>query len=340
MMPDEPERGGGRGAEPRIALPRSISPAAFAGLSPDARITGLGGETMGTGWTVRAVLPAGQTPAGVRAAIVARLDGIVAEMSHWSPASLLSRFNRSAAGSWTTLPPDFARVMAEGLAIAEASGGAFDPTIGRLVDLHGFGPVPADRPADASQVARALGDSGWRRLDFTPADRRLRQPGGLSLDLSGIAKGYAVDAVADLLTASGIAHALVEIGGELVGRGVRPDGQPWWVDLEVPPGLTLAPFRVALHGLAVATSGDYRRGGHTIDPRTGYPVVDPVASVSVVHRSALEADAWATALTVLGVDEGIAMAAREGLAARLVTVRGGDPVEHITSALAEMLSDD
>nr|WP_318781324.1 FAD:protein FMN transferase [Sphingomonas aliaeris] len=164
--------------------------------------------------------------------------------------------------------------------------------------------------------------------------------GGLSLDLSGIAKGYAVDAVADLLAASGIAHALVEIGGELVGRGVRPDGQPWWVDLEVPPGLTLAPFRVALHGLAVATSGDYRRGEHTIDPRTGYPVVDPVASVSVIHRSALAADAWATALTVLGVHEGIAMAEREGLAARLVTVRGGVAVEHITPALAEMLADD
>lgn len=332
MMPVEPE--------PRIALPRTISPKSFVGLSRGAAIADLGGETMGTRWSVRAVLPAGMTAAGVRAAIVARLDAIVAEMSHWSPTSIVSRFNRAAAGSWTALPPDFARVMAEGLAIAQTTGGAFDPTIGRLVDLHGFGPVAVEGPADPGRIGQALGDSGWRRLAFTPADRRLRQPGGLSLDLSGIAKGYAVDAVADLLAASGVVHALVEIGGELVGRGVRPDGQPWWVDLEVPPGLRLAPLRIALHGIAVATSGDYRRGGHTIDPRTGYPVENHVVSASVVHRSALEADAWATALTVLGPQEGMPLAGQAGIAARLVTLHDGEAIEHITPALAEMLADD
>lgn len=325
---------------PRIALPATISPTAFVGLDPAAAITDLGGDTMGTCWTVRAVLPPGLTAAEVHAAIVARLDGIVAEMSHWSPTSLLSRFNRSPGGHWTMLPPDFAHVMSEGLAIAEATGGAFDPAIGRLVDLHGFGPVPTDRAPIAEEIDAALGVSGWHRLTFTSADRRLRQPGGLSLDLSGIAKGHAVDAVADLLGAMGIGHALVEIGGELAGRGVRPDGQPWWVDLEVPPGQTLAPMRVALHGLAVATSGDYRRGSHTIDPRTGWPTANGVISASVIHASALAADAWATALTVLGAADGMVLAGERGIAARIVTLGDGGIKEHISPALIAMLAED
>ncbi|KQS05202.1 thiamine biosynthesis protein ApbE [Sphingomonas sp. Leaf357] len=294
---------------------------------------------MGTCWNVRAILPPGVTAASVDAAIVARLDKIVAEMSHWSPTSLLSRFNRSAGGRWATLPPDFAHVISEGLAIAKATSGAFDPAIGWLVDLHGFGPEPADRAPTAAEIAAARESSGWHRLTFTPADRRLHQPGGLSLDLSGIAKGHAVDAVADLLGTLGIVHALVEIGGELVGRGVRPDGQPWWVDLETPPGQTLAPMRIALHGLAVATSGDYRRGSHTIDPRTGWPTANGVVSASVIHISALAADAWATALTVLGARDGMALAGERGLAARILTLGEGGILEHISPALIAMLTE-
>lgn len=323
----------------RIALPAVISTAALAACDPRAIVTALAGETMGTCWSVRAVLPAGTIAADVEAAIVARLDGIVDQMSHWSPTSALSRFNRSPAGRWTVLPPDFAHVIASGLAVAAATQGAFDPAIGRLVDLSGFGPLPADAPPTDAALAAALAASGWRRLDYSAGDRRLRQPGGLSLDLSGIAKGFAVDAVADLLAGLGIRHALVEIGGELVGRGVRPDGEPWWVDLEVPPGCdTLAPLRIALHGLAVATSGDYRRGAHTLDPRTGRSTCNHVVSASVVHGDALGADAWATALTVMG-PEGIATAAAAGIAGRIVTLRDGTPCEYLTPALAAMLDD-
>ncbi|WP_249054868.1 FAD:protein FMN transferase [Sphingomonas insulae] len=288
----------------RIALPAVIDPAAVAAHDPAAAIVDLGGETMGTRWHVRAVLPAGMTVAAVGAAIVARLDGIVNEMSHWSPTSRLSRFNRADAGAWVTLPPDFAHVVAGGLAIAAATGGAFDPTIGRLVELWGFGPTPVTTSPTDFALAQAKAATGWQRLTYTPGDRRLRQPGGLSLDLSGIAKGHAVDAIADVLAQCGVRHALTEIGGEFVGRGIRPDGEPWWVDLEVPPGSDLAPLRIALHRLAVATSGDYRRGAHTIDPRTGRSVANGVVSASVIHADALTADAWATALTVLGPGEG------------------------------------
>ncbi|TCQ01002.1 ApbE family protein [Sphingomonas sp. PP-F2F-A104-K0414] len=133
-----------------------------------------------------------------------------------------------------------------------------------------------------------------------------------------------------------ILHALVEIGGELVGRGIRPDGDPWWVDLESPQGLTLPPLRIALHGQAVATSGDYRRGAHPLDPRTGRPIKTGVVSVSVIHQTALDADAWATALTVLGPD-GLGLADDHGIAARLVAMIDGQPQEYVTPALAEMI---
>lgn len=321
----------------RIALPAVIDPATLDARDPAAAITDLGGETMGTCWQVRAVLPSRLDAIAAHEAVTARLDGIVAEMSHWSPDSLLSRFNRAPAASWMTLPPDFAHVIADGLRLAAISDGAFDPTIGRLVDLWGFGPLRPARPPTDVELAAARAASGWRKLAYSPGDRRLRQPGGLSLDLSGIAKGFAADAVADTLAGLGIVHALVEIGGECVGRGVRPDGQPWWVDLETPPGVELAPLRVAAHGLAVATSGDYHRGKHTIDPRTGRSTDNAVVSVSVIADTALAADACATALTVLGPETGVALAARENIAARIVTAGKGNTREHCTPALLAML---
>ncbi|KQM68130.1 thiamine biosynthesis protein ApbE [Sphingomonas sp. Leaf17] len=292
---------------------------------------------MGTRWSVRLALPSGQAADAIAAAIVARLDDLVAQMSHWSQTSDLARFNRSPAGHWAALPADFAQVMAEGLAIAAKTDGAFDPAIGRLVDLWGFGPVAVAAPPTPATIAGALAASGWRRLALR--DGHLRQPGELALDLSGIAKGQAVDAVAVLLRDLGVDHALVEIGGELAGMGVRPDGQPWWVDLEVPPGADVAPLRIALHGIAVATSGDYVRGAHTLDPRSGRPVANGVVSASVVHATALAADAWATALTVAGAEAGVAMATAHGIAARIVTVVGGVTHEYLTPGMAAMLAD-
>ncbi len=320
----------------RIALPPTIDTAAFAARDPSAAPLDLHGETMGTSWSVRFAGSAGTDPSPIRAAIVARLAGLVAEMSHWEPDSLLSRFNRSAPGTWTTLPSDFAHVVTRGLAIAEITGGAFDPAIGTLVDAWGFGPVPVACPPSTPEIETARATSGWSRLSFAHTGAHLRQPGGTALDLSGIAKGHAVDIIADLLRDAGLPNALVEIGGELVGRGIRPDGDPWWVDLESPPRLTLPPLRIALHGQAVATSGNYRRGAHTLDPRTGRPINTGVVSASVIHQTALDADAWATALTVLGPD-GLGLAHDHGIAARLVTEIGGSEQEYVTPALAKML---
>jgi thiamine biosynthesis lipoprotein len=323
--------------EPRIALPTIISPAALRRCDPSRLVMTLSGRALGTSWQVRFAMGRQSVPTRLREAIEARLAGIVSQMSQWEPQSLLSRFNRAEAGAWFALPQDFATVIKTALDIAERSDGAFDPTLGRAAALLGYGALPANgRPSDA-ELDEATAAAGWRRLVYEPEGCRLRQPGGLWLDLSGIAKGYAVDAIAGLLRASGIEDSLVEIGGELVGSGLKPDGQPWWVDLEIPPGVDLPGLRIGLHDMAVATSGDYVRGAHTLDPRSGRPLRPVVASVSLLHPSAMLADAWATALTVLGPDRGAAFASREALATRIIARDGDRMIETVSPSLRAML---
>ncbi|WP_337846565.1 FAD:protein FMN transferase [Sphingomonas sp.] len=277
---------------------------------------------MGTRWSAAIVAP----PPGVAAAIAGVLAQVIAQMSHWDPTSQLSRINAAAPGRWHGIAPEFVQVMTVALDIAARSDGAFDPALGALVDLWGFGPpgprddVPEDGAIDAARAAIGPG-----AITLDPLLLRLRRTRPARLDLSGIAKGHAVDAVAARLRAIGCSDFLIEIGGELVGAGIQPDGQPWWVDVEAPPGMALAPLRIALHGIAVATSGDYRRtsasGSHSIDPRTGRPIAHGTASVTVLHADCCHADAWASALTVLEPEAAMALAEREGLVVQLV-VRG------------------
>lgn len=314
-----------------------IDPAALEGWSPDLPLVELGGATMGTRWHAKVAAPASLDVAELRNAFERRLDQLVAEMSHWEPESLISRLNRAAPGRWAMLSPDFATVIAAALEVATASDGAFDPAIGRLVDLWGYGPRPVGVPPGPAAVTAALQHGGWRSLSFDPAARRLQRQADVRLDLSGIAKGYAVDCLSAVLMAHGVGHSLVEIGGEFVGRGIRPDGDPWWVELET-PGALARPLRVALHQLAVATSGDYVRGRHTIDPRTGRPV-DHALAVSVLHRSAMRADAWATALGVADPVEMKALAQAHDLAVRALIRQHGGVVEWLSPALLRMLVD-
>jgi thiamine biosynthesis lipoprotein len=291
---------------------------------------------MGTGWSLHAVSPR----AGVAEGVQTALDRVVAQMSQWEPGSDISRFNCTVPGQWRMLPPEFVRVLKAALDVAEASGGAFDPAMGALTDLWGFGPAPAPSAAPhPTVIAAILSDRGGIELD-APA-LRARRTGEAQLDFSGIAKGFGVDQAAEWLLAQGVRHFLLEVGGELRGEGVKPDGQPWWVDIECPPGVKLTPLRVALHRLSVATSGDYRRWldadgrrhGHTLDPRGGCPVENGLRSVTVLHESCMLADAWATALAVLGPAEGMALASAHGLAAHMVAQDG----ERMSPAFADML---
>ena len=307
------------------------------------------GSTMGTSWSARLLQPPG-VRSNLGQQMQAELDGIVAEMSHWDPESTLGRYNRAPGGSWHALPPRFVEVLDYALGVAEASGGAYDPFAGALVNLWGFGPERRfNQPGFYAPAPSAVQSVLAQRASLSPevdrAGARLLQPGGALLDFSSIAKGYAVDRLAWCLEQHGVRHYVVEIGGELRGAGMKPDGQPWWVTLEGVPGLDSTPTVAALHGLAVATSGDYRRyfehgslrASHTLDPRSGYPIANDLASVTVLHPSCMAADAWSTTITVLGLDAGLALAEERQLAARLLLRRAGALEERTTTAWQAML---
>lgn len=329
----------------RVLVPQLTQPPA---RPIGGAVLALGGQTMGTTWAVKLVAPPTARPEALTAMVQEALDGVVREMSPWEPDSDLSRYNRAAAGTWTALPPAFAEVLRCALQIAEATDGAFDPTLGSLVDLWGFGPRPfSGAPPQTAAIAEAREAAGWRRLALD--GDRLVQPGGLRLDLNGIAKGFAVDQVAAALDRAGARSYLVEVGGELRGTGAKPDGQPWWVELERPPALHAAHdglrTLVALHGLSVATSGDYRRFfehdgrryAHTLDPATAAPVAHATASVTVLAEHCMRADAYATALTVMSPDAALAFATTHGLAALILAKGPHGLEERLSPALAAML---
>jgi len=319
----------------------------------DQEVAALGGATMGTTWRAHLAVRRGRDLHGLHAGIQAALDDVVAQMSTWEPSSDISRYNDAAAGSRHVLPPGFARVMDVALEVAAASGGAFDPTVGPMVALWGFGAArgPLRIPADDAQAATRA-RVGWQRLDWDAATRRLLQPGGLALDLSAIAKGYGVDAVVAYLRHAGVAAALVEVGGELHGYGLKPDGQPWRVLVESAPeedaAAALPPRVLALRGQAVATSGDrwhrfevdHLRYSHTFDPRAGRPVPGAAAAVTVVADDAARADAWATAMTVLGETEGLPLAERLSLPVRFLQREQGGLRERMSTAFEALLAAD
>lgn len=312
-------------------IPRALTPAAFAARVAGADILSFAGETMGTSWSLHAVSAPPDAATGVQAA----LDLVVAQMSQWEPESDLSRFNGALAGEWRTVPSELAHVIAAALKIGSSSDGAFNPCLGELTENWGFG---AAGPVDA--VPDTVGGSG-HLIELDTATSSARRSEGAQLDLSGIAKGYGVDLAAEWLLGQGVRHFLMEVGGELRGEGIRPDGQPWWVDVEMPPTSSIPPWRIALHDLSVATSGNYRRGvtadgqyySHSFDPRTGRPIVNGVSSVTVLHRSCMMADGWATALTVVGPEEAMALADAQRLAASMVV---GDR-EYCSRGWREML---
>ncbi|MCV2369169.1 FAD:protein FMN transferase [Paucibacter oligotrophus] len=292
----------------------------------------LDGLSMGTRWNVKFYGPRALDCAPVRRGLEARLAEVVARMSPWEPDSDVCRFGRAQPASWVAISPACAQVLIMALDVARASGGAFDPTAAALVRAWGFGAgLRHDAPGFVPPAGvQAPANIGWQDLTLREAsgDFEVWQPGGLELDLCGIAKGFAVDQLADFLLDCGLVHHLVEVGGELRGSGLKPNGQPWWVQLEGVPGANgLRDMALALHGLSVATSGDYRhifvdaqglRRSHTMDPRSGEPIGHGLASVSVLHPSCCLADAWATALLVLGPTAGPTLAAQLGLAALFV----------------------
>jgi thiamine biosynthesis lipoprotein len=285
----------------------------------------LAGTTMGTTWSLRFDNARMFPLDAVRQPVEAALQRVVAQMSTWEPGSDISRFNCAASGSRQVLEPEFAEVLACALQWAGASGGAIDPTIGPLVALWGFGAQAHNSGKQPSPAALAAARArvGWQRLTLERTPDAIVQPGGLSLDLSGVAKGYAVDHLTRVLRALGLCNFVVEVGGELRAVGLHPDRRAWQVQIDAADGVA---HRLALTDMAIATSGDRwhvrehegRRWSHTIDPRCGEPTRHALVSATVLHPECMHADGLATVLAVLGPDDGLAFAEEHRLTALLV----------------------
>jgi thiamine biosynthesis lipoprotein len=325
--------------EPLLLIPAVRDAQALYDSRIDAPVRRLAGATMGTGWSLAFAAPDVIANADVVGALEGVFASVIAEMSGWEPSSRLCAFNRAPAGSWHDLPAGFATVLGKALDIAARSGGAFNPALAAEVEHHGFGP---------GLTVDGDGVHGWRDLVFDASASRALQPGGVALDFSSIAKGYAVDRCAEALAALGVASCLMEIGGEFRGLGVRPDGQPWRVELELSdmppaPGET-ASIAAAVLNVAAATSGDFvrRRGegasavSHLLDGRTGAVLRGSLSGLCVIHPAAMDADGWATALFALGPDEGMALAEAEGLAA-VFAVRTPQGARYLLSSAARAM---
>jgi FAD:protein FMN transferase len=306
-----------------------VQPDAATQAAPAAQLE-LNGKALGTTWSVKAAGLSVAQSADLEQTIAATLERINSGMSTWKKDSELSMFNADAKAGYR-FKPETARVIDRALFIARATGGAFDPTVKPLVALWGFGAGASNREPTNDAIVAALDLVGHHKVSWTGQNTLAADRPGVEVDLSAIAKGYAVDAVADAVARAGATAALVEIGGEVVGFGAKPDGAAWKVGIDNPkdgaaPGTDLAGV-ATLRRHAMATSGDYRqfrtvdgkRISHTIDPRTGRPANTTVASATVFAPDCMTADAYATALMVLGPDEGLAIIdARPGLEALLL----------------------
>ena len=292
----------------------------LSACGPVQRDHSLSGFTMGTTYSVRlADVPLSPKELQqLQTEVDAALEEVNRQMSTYQPDSEISRFNQAGAEEPILLSADFHSVMQLALSIASATDGAFDPTVGALVNLWGFGPDRSERqhPTDA-QIEAARQTVGWRHLGLTDDGQLVKDIPLLYLDLGAIAKGFGVDKVAGLLRDHDLENFLVEIGGETLGVGHNADGVPWRVGVMLPDFRPESDLQGIVHlsgGRAIATSGDYqnyfldeegRVRSHIIDPRTAAPVPHTVASVSVLANDCTTADALATALTVLGPDEGL-----------------------------------
>jgi FAD:protein FMN transferase len=312
-------------------------PKMFSETTPSTQRTTLHGPTMGTRWSATVDANDSLNLDALRHDLAVAVQQVDAQMSPWKPDSDLVRLNRAPLDAWVDLPAQMLEVLGSALNIHRQSAGAFDPCVGALVDAWGFGAARDAPDAEAINTARRAAPCAMDQgLELDQASGRARKRAPLQLDLCGIAKGYAVDRMIAVLHQHRVTHALAAIDGELRAVGSQASGAPWAVALESPEaGRRAVHGVIELQDLAVATSGDYRhsfqvgqaRLAHTMDARRAAPVNNTVASVTVLARTCMDADAWATALLVAGPGEGLAMAQRVGLEALFLLRRPEGLVE-------------
>lgn len=327
-----------------------IAMLALAACAGEHGAVELVGNTMGTRFNVKLPNGLGEHDAlGLKQAVEAVLDYDEAQMSTYLRDSDISRFNMNRTIEWQGVERSFCEKVEQSLAISKQSDGAFDITVGPLVNLWGFGPKGMiDEPPSDDAIAMLMDITGFEKLHADCSRSAVKKDvEDLMIDMSAIGKGYAADRVAALLVSLGFDSFLVEVGGELSIRGMNSKGEPWAIGIEAPLPYARKPHTVVhLTDTAMATSGDYRNFfeadgklySHTIDTRTGRPVTHTLASVTVVDENAWRADALATALLVMGPEEGLAFAEREGLAV-LMLVRTDDGIEERQTAAFDAYRD-
>lgn len=294
-------------------------------FSDEREVVHLSGMTMGTIYHITAI-GADLDQAALATAVEEQLAAVNASMSNWIPDSEVSRFSALKQTTPMKISDGFATVMAAAMQVHDQSEGRFDVTLGPLIELWGFGPRTPDDPVppDAAITAalERVGQSRLLSLDAVAGTLTKSDP-GVGVNLSAIAKGYGADAVAATLRESGVEDYMVEIGGDLVTRGTNDEGEPWRIGIEKPePGARTVQLVVSVSDRGLATSGDYRnffeadgvRYSHVLDPTTGRPITHRTTSVTVVAENAMIADAWATAMLVLGQEAGLKIAKAHNLA--------------------------
>jgi thiamine biosynthesis lipoprotein len=319
-----------------------VSFSLLSGCDHAPEIIKISGSKMGTTYhvTIVADQPA---PADLAEQIDRALSAVDQSMSTYKSQSELSQFNRLPLSEQVKASDQFWAVLQTSEKIWRQSAGAFDPSVGPVVDLWGFGPQASqDRIPEDSEIAAALENAGFEHLLFNRSEQAISKQKAIALDLSAVAKGYAVDQVAELLEMLALPDYLVEVGGEMRLSGSNPEGNPWRVAIELPSLMPQVQQVIEIQNGAVATSGDYRnyfekegvRYSHTIDPRSGKPITHNLASVTVIEDHCADADAWATALMVLGEEEGIRIANQYAIPAYML-VREGDGFRVISSTAFE-----
>ncbi|MBO6897731.1 MAG: FAD:protein FMN transferase [Shimia sp.] len=289
----------------------------------------ISGQTMGTTYTVVAVEPqGGLNKNDLQTAIDAALQDVDRKMSNWNPSSEISRINALKANTPFSLSTDMLALLQAAQAVHETSDKQFDLTLGPLIDLWGFGAQkPIGRVPDASGVTAAMqtvGQSDALTLDGTTLKK---SHDGTQMYLSAIGKGFGVDRLGDTIRSFGVTDFMVEIGGDIIASGKNAEGMPWQIAIETPDALQRSFLKVlGVSDRGMATSGDYRnyfeqdgtRYSHILNATTGRPVTHATASVTVLTENAMLADAWATALLVVGRERGMEIAERQNLAALFI----------------------